>query len=46
MRKPQDATVTQGASGSWLGSAVEWVRLQDLTRQWWDTKVLGLSPAP
>ena len=45
VRKPQDATVTPGSSRSWLGSAVEWVRLRDLTRQWWDTKVLGLPPA-
>ena len=46
MRTPQDATVTPGSSRSWLGGAVEWVRLKDLTRKWWDTKVLGLPPAP
>ena len=46
MSTPQDATVTPGSSRSWLGGAVEWVRLKDLTRAWWDTKVLGLPPAP
>ena len=45
MSTPQDATVTPGSSRSWLGGAVEWVRLKDLTRKWWDTKVLGLAPA-
>ncbi len=45
-REPQDATVTPGSSRSWLGGAVEWVRLEDLTREWWDGKVLCLPPCP
>lgn len=45
-REPQDATVTPGSSASWLGGAVEWVRLEDLTREWWDRKVLCLPPCP
>jgi len=45
-REPQDATVTPGSSRSWLGGAVEWVQLKDLSRKWWDTKVLGLPPSP
>ena len=40
-RRPQDATVTPGSSRSWLGGAVEWVRLRDLTMEWWREKVLA-----
>ena len=45
-REPQDATVTPGSLGSWLGGAVEWVKLKDLTREWWGRKVLCLPPCP
>ena len=44
-RVPQDATVTQGSSRSWLGGAVEWVRLRNLTQAWWDSKVVALPLA-
>ena len=37
------ANVTIGSRRrSWLGSDIQWVRFEDLTRRWWDTVVRGM----
>ena len=36
-----DATITPGSTRSWLGPYVRWVRVQDISREWWDRHVLS-----
>lgn len=31
-----DATITPGSKRSWLGPYVRWVRIQDISREWWE----------
>lgn len=40
---PKDATVTPGSARSWLGGAVNWVRLEEADLAWWRQNVLNVS---
>ena len=35
-----NATITPGSKRSWLGPYINWVRAKDVSREWWDAKVL------
>ena len=35
-----DATITPGSKRGWLGRYVRWVKVQDISRKWWDKHVL------
>ena len=35
-----NATITPGSKRGWLGPHINWVRAEDLSREWWDANVL------